>query len=242
MRPVTRLFLLATSSTLAMACGDSTEVSAPDAGMSDAPTHATTTVFLNFDGVQITKGQPDDPATNTSIFVRPPGVTVAPWHDGMPGRDASIAAITAGARAIVAPYAIEVVTTRPTSGLYDMVVFGGASQDLFGAPGVRFANGADCNGRPEISFITELVTDDQVAASLVVAFLGEARLVPRTIASGDCMCLDSACMPRPGELCNIGGPGTPTGSLPLICSQSGDPPAPPTIDEHALFLDRFGAR
>jgi hypothetical protein len=239
------LSLLGVIAIAVAACGDHGDGGgAVDAAGSVDAAPATTVVFLNFDGAALTKGFPDDPVNNVSGLIRPPGHTVPPWRDGMVGRDASIAAVSAGVRSILAPYDVEVVTQRPAAGPYEMIMFGGHARDLFGAGPIDVFGGNQCGLAPEISFVTESVTDDEVAASLTVGVLGTSREMPTTVQRGDCLCYaGQSCLPYTGELCTVGGAGTPTLAGPYGCYTPPDPPMepPPTIDPHALFVAAFGA-
>lgn len=236
------------SLSLVVACGDdgSGDGDAIDAApVQDGRAMGTTTVFLNFEGAFLTKGVPDDPPNNVSGLIRPGGAMVPPWHDGMANREASIAAIAAGVRSRLAPYDIDVVTTRPGSGPYEMIMFGGHARDLFGAGPIDVFGGSQCGDDPEVSYVTESVTDDEVAASLTVGVLAISREIPQTVQRGDCLCFaGSECLPYTGDLCTIGGAGTPTRPGPYGCYTPPDPPMepPPTIDVHASFVDRFGAK
>lgn len=233
------------SLSLVVACGDNGgggdggEVDASPA--LDARAAGTTTLFLNFDGATLTKGFPDDPVNNISSLIRPPGHTVPPWRDGVAARDASIATITAGARAILAPYDVNVVTTRPAAGPYEMIMFGGHARDLFGAGPIDVFGSGQCAGGSVVSYVTESVTDDEVAASLAVGVLANTRFIPITTRRGDCLCyLGNDCLPYTGELCTIGGAGTPTFPTGGPSCNDTVPEPPATIDVHAYFLDRFG--
>ncbi len=227
---------------MSAACGDNGEVGEVPVDASPQPdgrAHVTTTVFLNFDGARLTKDYPNDATADISLYVRPPGVTIPPWRDGLPARAASVAAITQRIRGLLAPYDIDVVSTRPAAGTYNMIVFGGQARDLFGAGTMDMVPGADCAPQPDISFVTETATNDDVAASLAVGALATTHHIPQTVARGDCLCFDGdACRPLTG-LCTIGAAETPTQGGVQTCD---GPAPPPTIDEHATFLEVFGAR
>lgn len=219
------------------ACGDNggtVDSGAPprDAGP-DATAAAPLVLFLDFDGATLTKGT-NDPATDVSALIRPGGATVPPWREGAPGRAASVAAVAADVAALLADYNVDVVTTRPAAGPYDMVVFGGESSALFGAAGIVSFGGQRCDGIPQISYVLELAIDDADAASRAVGMVASNHFVPTTTTTGHCMCL--GCGSTAGELCAIGGvePVADPGCAP-------DGPYPATFDEHAWFLQRLGA-
>ena len=83
-------------------------------------------VYLNFGGVTLTMGN-DDAASNVSSIV-PGTITVPAFAPG----DAAAAEIVGHVQEIFAPYALDIVTTRPALPPYDMVVIGG-SPSLVGA-------------------------------------------------------------------------------------------------------------
>lgn len=229
--------LLAVSLALAVAaCGDDGGA-APDASVDGAAARSTV-LFLNFDGAALTRGIPDDPAANVSSLIRPEGATVPPWRDGEPGRTTSVATIAAGVRSVLAPYDIVVVTTRPLAGPYDMILFGGHARDLFGAGPIDVHGGGDCTfDNPDISFVTESVTDDEVAANLAIGAFAHAHDLPRIASAAHCNCEPAgSCLPYTGDLCVIGGAGTMTTG-----TRCPDATWPATVDEHALFVERFGA-
>src|SRR5512142_1063573 len=104
---------------------------APDADLLHCPAPVdptapgTHTVFVNFDGVTLTKGNCNDATTNCTSLVVQDQTVVPPWLDGNADRANDIAAIMTVARTAVAPYSIDLVTTRPASGDYKMIVVGG---------------------------------------------------------------------------------------------------------------------
>lgn len=232
----TRPMLVLAVAVAAAACGDDGG-GAPDASVDGAATRSTV-LFLNFDGATLTKGIPDDPAANVSFLIRPDGATVPPWRAGDPGRATSVATITAGVRSVLAPYDIVVVTARPLTGPYDMIMFGGHARDLFGAGPIDVHGGGDCTfDSPDISFVTESVTDDEVAANLAIGAFAHAHDLPRIDSGAHCNCDPAgSCVPYTGDLCIIGGAGSMTTG-----TRCPDATWPATVDEHALFLDRFGA-
>jgi len=104
----------------------------PDADLLHCPAPADPTapgmhtVFLNFDGVTLTKGNCDDAPTNCTALVTNDPTVVPPFLDANPDRTDDIPAIVNLVKTAVAPYSIEIVTTRPAAAPYDMIVIGGA--------------------------------------------------------------------------------------------------------------------
>jgi hypothetical protein len=126
------------------ACGDD-GATAPDAQV-DAPTmcppqtasplpmgaHA---VYLNFDGVTLTKCTPADSRANCTDQIKQDPSVIPPYMDGDPNRQVRIDFIVTTVQRALAPYSVDIVTTRPTSGDYFMVVLGGSATQL-GFPGI----------------------------------------------------------------------------------------------------------
>lgn len=103
----------------------------PDAPSADAPvTAARRVVYLNFTGTDIVKGanQHSD-ATTTIPTVGWMYGTATTGHAPAYGDQGSVAAITAGVTSRLQNLAI-VTTTRPTSGEYVMIIFGGTASNV----------------------------------------------------------------------------------------------------------------
>ena len=132
-------------------------------------------VYLNFEGVTLTAStQSDDATTNTSFIVAgvtSPGntVTVPPFdrfdlgsQSGATSRQQIIDYTLDKVREYHAPYNFEFTTTRPTSGNYHMVVFGGTCNSVVGQ---------DCAG------IAPLDCNDFSPSNVVFAFPSGLRAV-----------------------------------------------------------------
>jgi hypothetical protein len=134
-------------------------------------------VYLAFDGVTLTRSQDNDSATITtassdglSAIVNSATEVIPPFDpddlswDGGLSRSQIIAQVVDELYEIHAPYNVEFVTTRPTSGTYSMVVFGGTCQSVVGQ--------SNCAG------IALLDCDDWMPANITFVF-------PYGIALGD---------------------------------------------------------
>src|SRR6267142_6748504 len=91
-------------------------------GSGPRPASGAHVYFLNFDGQALTSGA-DDPAANRSSLLGT-SVTLPAYIAGDVARATKIQAIVSEVDAILAPYDVAVVTTRPASGSYDMLVAG----------------------------------------------------------------------------------------------------------------------
>ncbi len=84
---------------------------------------APTVLYLNFDGATITKSNKSDASTNTSFIG---GGTVPSF----PGTQADRQQVISFVKQLYARYNIQIVTSRPAAGDYDMALFGGTPADL----------------------------------------------------------------------------------------------------------------
>lgn len=139
----------------------------PDAGMQPATCANGRKLYLNFDGVTLTRTTPSDATQNKVSWMSNTSATVPPFHDGSGTRIADIAAIVAGVKSRLTGRPIDVVTTRPASGPYVMVVFGG-TRDLVGTTYSYATNEHDCgdlvksdvgwvSDEPSVSYVPDLV-------------------------------------------------------------------------------------
>jgi hypothetical protein len=217
---------LAWSLLIITACKSSTSGPNPPSGSN--------VYFLNFEGQTLTPG-PDEPALNRSQLVSN-SVTVPAYLAGDPQRTSKIQTIVQEVEAILAPYDIDVVTSRPISGTYDMMVAGGTSQQLglpSGLPGLAVV---DCTGSlpRHISLLFDLSTGHD-AARQIVGSLGVCHRVSASTAATDCMCIaDAACTTLTAP-CTLGGANTPVSSN-ASCEVSGVT----TMNVQQRFLAAFG--
>jgi len=140
MRRAPALAGVLTLCTILVGCGEAgpTVVPDPESDMVDIPgavllasaggqrrTFGTTTtvLYVNFDGAQITKSSTSDATTNSSFIG---GGTVPPFDGDQATRDQVVALVTQ----LYDAYNIQIVTSRPASGDYDMALVGGTPADL----------------------------------------------------------------------------------------------------------------
>ncbi len=144
-------------------------------------------VFLNYDGATITPGM-EDPATNTSSIV-PEESTLPPAFADDAQRDTIITRSEEGVRALFGPFDIGVVTERPTSGDYVMIVIGGDPEDIGLSAGVGSIVSSSCESRTSfIGFVFEGTRDPEGIASGVAFLLGAGVGAPLDQDSRSCMC------------------------------------------------------
>lgn len=227
---------------LVIGCGSSHNNSvAADAPTDGPPILAHThTLFLDFDGVTLGSGS-DDATMNTSALVT--GPTTLPSYlgsDGSADRGSAIAAIAAEVEDILEPYQVTVVTARPASGTYMMVVTTDAPSSKLQCTDCPGDAPADCGAVDSpIAFNfgggsalpLHGVTADTVA-ELGLTVLG----IPTSAVPNDCMCFsDANCTFPPSMECTIGGAGTAISQTKPGCPATGT-----VMDENGLFLDGFG--
>ena len=120
------------------------------------------TVFVNFDGVTLVRSTTTDDATTNVSFLVQSSPTVIPAfspaelsNDGGLTRVEIISATVAQLEAIHAPYNIAFTTTRPVSGSYSMLVFGGLCSSVIGQAGCAGIALQDCGNTfpSNISFV-----------------------------------------------------------------------------------------
>lgn len=205
---------------------------AAEADAAVAPAHV---VYLVFDGLSLTNGSTDDPAANVSATLNAP-FSAPPFFADLSMRDERLGLIADGARTVLAPYNIEIVTERPSVGDYDMIVFGGDPVDAGFQAGIIGVRPLECNeDESNISFIFENYAPlTKRYASDVVTAVGQLNNIPITNLNGDCMCGVSFDCELNDALCTMGGAGTPVDPV-WNCEDITD------VDVGARFLEEFGA-
>jgi hypothetical protein len=204
-------------------------------GTQPNPPSGANVYYLNFEGQALTAG-PDDPVLNQSQIINST-VTFPAYLAGDPQRVSKIQAIVAEVQQVLAPYDIAVVTARPSSGTYDMLVAGGASQQAglsTGLPGDAVVDCAKAVLR-HISLLFDLSTGHD-AVRQIIGGLGVSHGISASTASTDCMCIADGTCTILAAACTIGGPNTPV-SANANCELGGAN----TTDEHQAFLAEFGA-
>jgi hypothetical protein len=149
-------------------------------------------VFLNFDGVTLTKGATTNAVTNTVAWMTNTSAVVPAYHTGVNGRLTEITSIVDGVKARLSMLPLEVVTTRPTSGSYVMVVMGGNNTTNGGTIGSQYSYATsdhDCGDvvKNDIAWVADLPATTY-APDLVIGSLGWAVGLNGTNDPNGCMC------------------------------------------------------
>ena len=101
-------------------------------------------VFLNFDGAKLSTGQSNSINNSTGLLTQST-LDYLPQTWGSAGRDKTIKDILTELKLLYQNYAVEFVTTRPTSGDYTMVMIGGSGDGCKkGGPGTVGIAPLDC--------------------------------------------------------------------------------------------------
>ncbi len=144
-----------------------------------------TVLFLNTEGATILKGAASDASRDMSFLC---GGAIPPLAHGPFGasRQAVLAALVKAVGDYLAPYRIQVVTTRPAKGPYEMVLVGGSAATCGQAKGIAGLAPLDCGDKVpgEIAFVfsadltsldwVALTAAHEVAHSLGLLHTGEA--------------------------------------------------------------------
>ncbi len=206
----------------------------PDAAMTGSGTSTSHVLFLQFEGQTVNPGA-DDPVANTSSEVVST-VTLGKFEPGAANRAADIAAIVADLTHVLAPFHFDVVTTRPTSGAYDMVIISSDSASKIGLPTSSVgAVPVTCasQGAPTLGFLFATGLTMHTIAAYSLAMAAQQHGIPFSKVANDCMCYaDAAC--TFSAACTIGGAGTAIDSTDYPCGPTG------TMNEQALFLAAYG--
>ena len=180
-------------------------VNMPDAG----PTCSNgRVVYLNFDGVTLTQAATSDATQNRASWMQIGTGTAPPYRSGSASRAADIAAIATGVRSLLSQFPVTVVTTRPATGPYVMIVFGGTANQV----GSRFGgavNTLDCGdaAKSDVAWISDGVSPNQRVVNFAVGAIGFGLGLTATTDPLDCMCgWDNQCTSNNSVACRLGGP------------------------------------
>jgi len=199
-----------------------------------APTCSQRTLFLNFEGQTLTAGTSDATANQASWLIRASG-NAPRYLAGDPGRDAKIQTIVDGVRGQLALFPITVVTTRPASGEYVMVVLGGQPNQI-GSQFSTAVNALDCTDAQhnDVAWISDSATPSQHVINLVIGAVGLGLGLTATLDPNDCMCgWGNTCAASNGAACTLGTAIARDNSIALRC------PGVATQDEVATLRTAF---
>lgn len=179
----------------------------PTSDATITPRCASRTVYLNFDGQTLQKG-PSDATLNQASWMQIATGTAPRYLSSNTNRMAVIQNVVAGVQSQLSSFPVTVVTTRPPSGSYVMIVFGGTQQQVGSLYGGA-VNQLDCGDqRPnDVAWIGDGVTPVQRVVNFTVGAIGFGLGLTATQDPNDCMCgWDNVCTSNNTAACNLTSP------------------------------------
>lgn len=162
-------------------------------------------VFLSFNGETLTKGTSDARLNRASWMTIAQG-TAPPYQQGAANRQQQIDDIVNGMRAQLAQFPITIVTDRPPSGEYMMIVYGGTPTQVgsrFGGA-VQELDCGDATTRNDVAWVADGVTPAQRVINFSVGAIGFGLGLTATLVTTDCMCgWDNTCQSDNSAACNL---------------------------------------
>lgn len=147
-------------------------------------------VYLNFDGVTLTQAGTSDATQNRAAWMTIGTGTAPPFRQGSGTRTQDIQTISDGVRTQLSAFPITVVTQRPASGEYVMVVFGGQANQV-GSQYSLAVNRLDCGDtvRNDVAWISDGPGESlQDMSNTAVGAIGFGLGLTATDDPNDCMC------------------------------------------------------
>ena len=167
---------------------------APNTQIDAAPACANNRkVFLEFLGVTLTDAAASDAATNTARWLNTTSSAVPMWRAGGANRATQIQEVIDGVKSRLSSTPIQVVTTRPASGPYVMIVLGGASGQG-GTVGTIYSYSTsfhDCGDltKSDVGWVSDMPGEStSFVANLAVGAIGWGLGLNGTLTATDCMC------------------------------------------------------
>lgn len=161
-------------------------VSSPDAPASSACPNGRV-VYLSFDGETLTRSA-TDATQNRAAWIGVATATVPAFHPNDANRTTEIQTIVDGVKSRLAATPITVVTTRPASAPYVMIVLGGTNQDV--GSNYTYATGDhDCGDgvKSDVGWVSDVPSLSYVP-DLIVGTIGWGLGLQGTNDPNDCMC------------------------------------------------------
>ncbi|MCA9670954.1 MAG: hypothetical protein KC503_35400 [Myxococcales bacterium] len=192
-------------------------------------------LYLALDGATITKGSRSDARLDESPLC---GATIAAFDHTPFGADRQqvVAELVAGVEAYYARYRLLVVTERPQSGDYQMLVVGGRPEDCQrqSIGGLAPLDCADASPR-DVGFVYSQPITALAGVALVTAHeLGHMLGLPHTL---------DGCGVMSNFICSGGGDKAfIDGDQQVAPDHAGRCGFGPTVNTHALLLDALGSR
>jgi hypothetical protein len=192
-------------------------------------------VYLAFEGVTLTQGTPSDATQNRVSWLGVLAATVPPYLAGNSNRAAAIAAITTGVRSQLDSFPVSVVTTRPATGPYVMIVFGGTNQ-IVGTPYTYATNEHDCGDlvKSDVGWMSDVVPAAHIV-DYAIGTIGWGLGLNGTTDPDDCMCgWATQCTPSTAPCTLKQNIATQTSASPATTCPGMNPQ-----NEYTVFEDAF---
>jgi hypothetical protein len=163
----------------------------PDAAAIDAaPACALAqSVYLNFEGQALARATASDATQNQAAWMNKANGTAPAFRAGSGTRAADITAITNGVTSALVGFPVAVVTTRPTTGPYMMIVFGGTAAQI-GSDFSGAVQKLDCGNQviSDVAWVGDAVTPNQRVINFALGAIGFGVGLTATTDTADCMC------------------------------------------------------
>lgn len=162
-------------------------------------------VYLNFEGVTLTDAPTSDATLNRASWMNINQGTAPRYKTNAGDRDQQILAIVTGVRAQLAAYPIDVVTTRPATGPYVMIVFGGVADQVGSSYGGAVSR-LDCGDiqKSDVAWISDSVTPTQRVVNFTIGAIGFGLGLSATKDPLGCMCgWDNDCESNNSVACRL---------------------------------------
>jgi hypothetical protein len=159
-------------------------------GGSDAPRCSNgRVVYLNFEGQTLMDAPASDAMQNRASWMTIPQGTAPRYKAAAADRDQQIQAIVGGVRQQLSSFPITVVTTRPATGPYVMIVYGG-TRDLVGSNYGSAVNELDCTDaqKSDVAWMSDNVSPIQRVVNYSIGAIGFGLGLTATTDPRDCMC------------------------------------------------------
>ena len=145
-------------------------------------------IYLSFEGEPLTKATPSDATQNKVNWIGVTSVNVPGYRLGDGDRATKIATITQRIKDALAGFPMQVVTMRPASGPYVMIVFGG-DRDQLGTQYSYAVNHFDCGDpvKSDVAWVSDDVPFDKVD-DYAIGAIGYGLGLGGSNDPNDCMC------------------------------------------------------
>jgi hypothetical protein len=217
--------------------GDATSTDSSNPPPIDAPAQCSgRVVYLNFEGQTLTDALASDATQNRASWLNKASGSATAFQVGVANRAQIISDITTGVRAALSQFPITVVTTRPATGPYVMIVYGGNSTDVGSNYGFA-VNELDCDDseKSDVAWISNSYTTTLRHVNTTLGAIGFGLGLTATTNVNDCMCgWANNCAKDHSQLCTLSTSIARDPTATQVC-----PGAASTQNEVAAFTAAF---